>query len=120
MLGLPMTYFELRVFAAQITISQTQPPPFGKRWLGTFLVRNLEIKGYRARRIYLSYINRVITTIIRDWFTIFCLLAIVKIKLENRYNTDKGGIAEGNRLNNIVLGSSRRRVIIKRSNGSRI
>jgi hypothetical protein len=27
LLGLPMTHFELRVFAAQMTTSQTQPPP---------------------------------------------------------------------------------------------
>jgi hypothetical protein len=34
MLGLPMTQFELRVFAARMTTSQTRPPPLGKRLLG--------------------------------------------------------------------------------------
>ena len=52
-------------------------------------------------------------TIIKDWFTIFYLLAIAKIKLENRYNADKGGIAEGNRLNSLILGPIGRKVIIK-------
>jgi hypothetical protein len=50
--------------------------------------------------------------IIRDWFTIFYLLAITKIKLENRYNANKSGIAEGKGKNSIVLGLTRRKVIL--------
>jgi hypothetical protein len=59
-----------------------------------------------------SRANRANTTIIRDWFTIFRLLAIAKIKPENRYNADKVGIAEGEGKNGIVLGPTRRKVVL--------
>jgi len=120
MLGLPMTHFELRVFAARMTTSQTRPPPLGKRWLAAFLTRNPEIKGCRARGMHSSRTNGATITIIRDWFAIFRLPAIAKIKPENRHNADEGGIAEGDGLNGIVLGPAGRRVVIKRSNGSRV
>jgi hypothetical protein len=62
--------------------------------------------------MYLSCANRVNTTIIRDWFTIFYLLAITKIKLENRYNADKVGVAEGKGKNGIVLSPTGRKVVL--------
>jgi hypothetical protein len=61
--------------------------------------------------MYLSCANGVNMIIIRDWFAIFCLLAIAKIKLENRYNVDKVGIAEGEGKNGIVLGLTGKKVV---------
>ena len=103
-----------------MTTSHTRPPPLGKGWLAAFLIRNPEVKGCRAQGIHSSRVNGATTTIIKDWFAIFRLPAIAKIKPENRHNADEGGIAEGDGLNGLVLGPAGRKVVIKRSNGSRV
>jgi hypothetical protein len=59
-----------------------------------------------------SRANGANTTIIRDWFAIFRLPAIAKIKLENYYNADKVGVAEGEGKNGIVLGPTGRKVVL--------
>jgi hypothetical protein len=62
--------------------------------------------------MHLSRANGANTTIIRDWFAIFCLPAIAKIKPENRYNANEAGIAKGKGKNGIVLGPTRRKVVL--------
>jgi hypothetical protein len=62
--------------------------------------------------MYLSRANGVNTTIIRDWFVIFYLPAIAKIKLENYHNANKAGVAKGKGKNGIILSPTRRKVML--------
>jgi hypothetical protein len=62
--------------------------------------------------MYLSRANGANMIIIRDWFAIFYLLAIAKIKPENYYNADEAGVAEGEGKNGIILGPIGRKVML--------
>ncbi|EDO04142.1 hypothetical protein SS1G_06625 [Sclerotinia sclerotiorum 1980 UF-70] len=88
--------------------------------LGTlFLERNPEIKTKRQYKIDNARINGATTEIISKFFEKLDLPAIKYIKPENRWNMDEAGIMEGQDLNSMVLGSSKRRFIQKKQPGSR-
>jgi hypothetical protein len=93
-LGLPLTHFELRTFAARMTTSEVRPPPLGRNWLSAFLVRNPEIRSSRSRQMHFSRVNGARTEVIKPWFSLLRLPAVLKIQPKNRHNADEGGIAE--------------------------
>jgi hypothetical protein len=67
-----------------------------------------------------SRINGARTEVIKPWFNLLCLLAVLKIKPKNRYNADKGGIAKGAGSNGIVIGLEARKLVYRKSNGSKV
>jgi len=118
-LGMPLTHFEMRAFAARLTSPQPQPPPLGKKWLRGFLARNPGISNCRSRQMHYSRVNGAKTEIIKPWFNLLRLPAVLNIKPENRHNADEGGIAEGTGSNGIVLGPKARKFVVRKSNGGK-
>lgn len=70
--------------------------------------------------MHFSGVNRATTSIIKPCFSVLQLPAIAEILAENRYNMDKGGVYEGEGFNGIVIGPEGRKVIARKSNGSRV
>jgi 4-hydroxybenzoate polyprenyltransferase len=70
--------------------------------------------------MYFSRVDGAKTEIIKPWFNLFCLPVILKIKPENRYNADEGGIAEGAGSNGIVLGPEGRKLVTRKSNRGKV
>lgn len=110
---------KMRIFAARVANPQLRPPPLGKRWLGAFLERNPEIRSLRSRQMHFSRVNGATMGIIKPWFNLLRLPAVAEILDENRHNMDEGGVAEGEGSNGIVLGPEGRKLISRKSNGSR-
>ncbi|KAF7903266.1 uncharacterized protein EAF01_006315 [Botrytis porri] len=94
-------------------------PTLGKQWIHNFLFRNPEIRTKRQIRINNQRVSGTTIEIINKFFEKLNLLAIIHIKLENRWNMDEAGIMEGQGLNGMVLGSAERCFIQKKQLGTR-
>jgi 4-hydroxybenzoate polyprenyltransferase len=69
--------------------------------------------------MHFSRVNGATMGIIKPWFNLLRLPAVAEILDENRHNMDEGGVAEGEGSNGIVLGPEGRKLISRKSNGSR-
>jgi hypothetical protein len=76
-----------------------------------FLYWNPILKTKKQFRIDSIYINGATSNIIKAWFQKLKIPTIKIIKAENHWNIDKAGIIEGQRLNGLVVGSTKRRFI---------
>ena len=118
-LGTSPTHRQIRELGESILNLEGGDLSLGKRWIHSFLERNPEIKTKRQYKIDNARINGATTEIISKFFEKLDLPAIKHIKPENRWNMDEAGIMEGQGLNGMVLGSSKRRFIQKKQPGSR-
>ena len=87
----------------------------GKRWIEGFLWRNPILRTKRARNIDSVRVNNTTIPIIKSWFSRLAIPEIAAIKPKNRYNMDESGIMEGCGVNELVVGSSERRSIQKKT-----
>ena len=118
-LGLPPTHKQLKEFATRILVASNDLRPLGKHWITSFLARNPGIRTVRGKPIDSIRTNGATTKIIKDFFCLLDLPLIKAIPPQNRYNMDETGILEGRGSNGLVLGSSKRRSIIKKQPGTR-
>lgn len=88
--------------------------PLGKNWIQGFIRRNPEIKTLRGKRLDFKRINGASTHIIQSFFKLLTIGAIKEILPSNRYNMDETGLAIGLRENGLVLGSSKKRIALKK------
>ncbi len=58
-----------------------------------------------------------ITQVIRFWFNRFYIPDVWVIKLENRWNMDEAGFMEGHKVNSLVVGKIRIRMLLKKTSG---
>ena len=70
--------------------------------------------------MYFSYINGARTKVIKLWFNLLCLPAVLKIKPKNCYNADEGGIAKGAGSNSMVIELEARKLVYQKSNRSKV
>ncbi|KAJ3486573.1 hypothetical protein NLG97_g6588 [Lecanicillium saksenae] len=94
--GNPPTHNQVRRMAARVLENNSDLEPLGKNWLDGFLARHKE-----------------------EFFKILEIPAIKKILPQNRYNMDETGLAIGLRENGLVLGSSAKKVAMKKQSGQR-
>lgn len=59
------------------------------------------------------------TEVVRNWWPLLKIPAILAIKPENRYNMDEGGLMEGKTSNGLVLGLRGTRPLQRKELGSR-
>ncbi|KAK6815478.1 hypothetical protein RU639_008682 [Aspergillus parasiticus] len=118
-LGLPPTHQQLREFATRILAAQGDTQPLGKRWINSFLRRNPEIGTVRGKGIDSARLNGATTETIQKFFPLVEIPAIKAIRQENRYNVDEHGILEGQGSNGLVLGSSAKKMALRKQPGSR-
>ena len=64
-------------------------------------------------------INGATKEVITAWFRRLALPLVQDIKPENRWNMDEAGIMEGMGTNGMVVGSSRRKSVQKKTPGSK-
>lgn len=119
-LGLPPTHSQIRQFAQRMLAVKGDHEPLGKHWMQAFLRRNPAIRTQRCYHRDSARVNGACTQVIRPWFRNFYIPEIQAIKPENRYNMDEAGIMEGLGENGLVVGSSERRSVQKKTPGSRV
>ncbi|KAL8364922.1 hypothetical protein RB595_004887 [Gaeumannomyces hyphopodioides] len=118
-LGLPPTHAEVRFFAQEILLQQGDPQPLGKHWIRGFLGRYPEIRPGRTRRMELARVKGATTTIIKEWWARLQVPEVARIKPENTYNADEGGLQEGKTGNGLVLGLAEARPLQRKEPGTR-
>ncbi|KAJ3497355.1 hypothetical protein NLG97_g1973 [Lecanicillium saksenae] len=115
----PPTHNQVRRMAARVLENNSDLEPLGKNWLDGFLARHEEVKTLRGKRLDFKRANGASTDVIQEFFKILELPAIKKILPQNRYNMDETGLAIGLRENSLVLGSSVKKVAMKKQSGQR-
>ena len=118
-LGLPPTHSQIRQFAQRMLAVKGDHIPLGKHWMQAFLRRNPAIRTQRCHHRDSTRVNGACTEVIRPWFNKFYIPEIQATKPENRYNMDEAGIMEGLGENGLVVGSSEKRSIQKKTPGAR-
>ena len=103
-LGYAPTHTQVRAIASGILKQEGDDKPLGKKWTQHFLERHLAVKTKLGRRTDWERINTATPDNIR---TLFKLYETVNwIPPRRRYNTDEGGIMEGQGINGLVISSS--------------
>ncbi len=117
--GNPPSHQQVRQLAQRVVAQNGDTKPLGKNWLDGFLLRNPEVKTLRGKRLDFQRANGASTDAIQKFFNILEIPAIKQIRQENRYNMDETGLAIGVRENGLVLGSSAKKVAMKKQSGQR-
>lgn len=118
-IGNPPTHEQVRKIASRLCHLNGDNYDLGKSWLHGFLNRNPEIKTLRGKRLDFERLNGASTYSIQNFFKLLTIKQINEILPQNRYNMDETGLAIGLRENGLVLGSSQKRIALKRQSGQR-
>jgi hypothetical protein len=110
---------QVREMAAKVAEANGDFEPIGKNWLAGFLQRNPEVKTLRGKRIDLKRVNGASTDAIQEFFRRLALPALRDIPPKHQYNMDETGLAIGQRENGLVLGSSTKKMALKKQSGLR-
>ncbi|KAL8296578.1 hypothetical protein RB600_001864 [Gaeumannomyces tritici] len=118
-LGLPPTHAEIRFFAEEILRLGGDSQPLGKHWIRAFLGRYPEIRTGRSKRIKNARVQGATTGTITEWWQRLQIPEVARIKPENTYNADEGGLQEGRTGNGLVLGLAGTRPLQRKEPGFR-
>lgn len=110
----------MQKLAEDVSLRNGETGKLGKNWLQGFLRRNPEVKTLRGKRLDFERANGATTDIIQRFFDRLSFPALANIPPSHRYNMDETGLAIGVRDNGLVLGSSAKRIALKKQSGKRV
>lgn len=70
--------------------------------------------------MHFSRVNGTKSEIIKPWFNLLRLPAVLEIKQSNRHNADKGGVMKGEGSNGMVIKPQAKKTVYRKSNGGRV
>ncbi|OAA34223.1 transposase [Beauveria brongniartii RCEF 3172] len=118
-IGNAPTHDQVRKIASRLCHLNGDNYDLGKSWLQGFLNHNSEIKTLRGKRLDFERLNGASTYSIQNFFKLLTIKQINEILPQNRYNMDETGLAIGLRENGLVLGSSQKRIALRRQSDQR-
>ena len=103
-LGYAPTHAQVRAIASGVLKREDDYEPLGKKWTSHFIRRHPAIKTKLGRRTDWERINAATPSNIRRLFDLYETVSWIPPR--RRYNTDEGGIMEGQGVNGLIIGSS--------------